>query len=159
MKIWMKNHAPLINRNNSFWSQDNFINSFKDNPTFKFREFKYKYLENFGYNYKSYFNIFISTSNIFNIQENDKNFFENYFNSNEIIKGFTGILFSYLILVGSYFYYFGIIYLIQEITSLLPYYIKFNKNNSNNNYKINNSRLLFKKSNNGEYYRFFFLYY
>ena len=66
--------SPLINRSNSFTSKDNFINSFKDNPTFKFREFKYKYLEKFGYNYKSYFNIFISTSNIFNIQENDKIF-------------------------------------------------------------------------------------
>ena len=146
--------APLINRNNSFTSQDNFIISFKSNPTFKFREFKYKYLEKFGYNYKSYFDIFISTSNIFNIQESDKNFFENYFNLNEIIKGLTGILFSYLILVGSYFYYFGIIYLIQEITALLPYYIHLSKKNTNN--KLNTSRTLFKESNNGEYYKLFF---
>ena len=65
-----------------------------------------------------------------------KIFFENYVNLNEIIKGFKGILFSYLILVGSYFYSFGLIYLIQEKTALLPYYINLKKR-KNSNYKIN----------------------
>ena len=123
-------NMPLNDENSSLASQNSFINSFQGNPTFKFREFKYKYLERYGYSYESYYNIFINTSNIFNIQENDKKFFSYYFNLNEIIKGFTGILFAYSILVGAYFYYFGIIYLIQETTALLPYYInQYNKKN------------------------------
>ena len=67
--------APLVNRSNSITSQNSFINSFGHNPTFYFREFKYKYLQKYGYSYDSYYNIFILTSNIFDIQENDKNFF------------------------------------------------------------------------------------
>ena len=156
--------APLLNRSNSLTSQNSFINSFPGNPTFKFREFKYKYLNKCGYSYDSYFNIFLLTSNIFDIQENDKNFCEYYFNINELIKGLTGIFFAYSLLVGSYFYYFGIIYLIQEITALLPYYIQYNtktNSNSNNNNNIGNklknlSNKLFKESNNGEYYKYIF---
>ncbi len=154
---------PLINRSNSITSQDSFIHSFA-NPTFKFREFKYKYLQKFGYSYESYYNIFMLTSNIFNTQENDKTFFESYFNFNEILKGLSGIFFAYFILVGSYFYYFGIIYLIQEITALLPYYIEYNKVKNDNDKNLNKnenksksiSRKLFKESNNGEYYKFIF---
>ena len=153
-------NMPLNDENSSLASQNSFINSFQGNPTFKFREFKYKYLERYGYSYESYYNIFINTSNIFNIQENDKKFFSYYFNLNEIIKGFTGILFAYSILVGAYFYYFGIIYLIQETTALLPYYInqynKKNPNNKNINNNTNKSRKLFKESNKGEYYKYFF---
>ena len=155
--------TPLINRSNSITSQDSFIHSFT-NPTFKFREFKYKYLQKFGYSYESYYNIFMLTSNIFNTQENDKSFFESYLNCNEILKGLSGILFAYFILVSSYFYYFGIIYLIQEMTALLPYYIEYNKVtnenekniNKNENKSRNLSRKLFKESNNGEYYKFIF---
>ena len=156
--------APLLNRSNSLTSQNSFINSFPGNPTFKFREFKYKYLEKCGYGYDSYVNIFLLTSNIFDIQENEKSFFEYYFNINELLKGLTGIFFAYSILVGSYFYYFGIIYLIQEITALLPYYIQYNKkinsnrsnNNNNGNILKNLSNKLFKESNNGEYYKYIF---
>ena len=155
--------APLINRSNSITSQNSFINSFGHNPTFYFREFKYKYLQKYGYSYDSYYNIFILTSNIFDIQENDKNFFSYYFNLNEINKGFLGVFYAYCILVGSYFYYFGIIYIIQELTALLPYYIQYNKkSNSNNNYnsnenkKKNLSRKLFKEGNNGEYFKYIF---
>ena len=155
--------TPLINRSNSITSQDSFIHSFT-NPTFKFREFKYKYLQKFGYSYESYYNIFMLTSNIFDTQENDKSFFESYLNCNEILKGLSGILFAYFILVSSYFYYFGIIYLIQEMTALLPYYIEYNKVtnenekniNKNENKSRNLSRKLFKESNNGEYYKFIF---
>ena len=155
--------TPLINRSNSITSQDSFIHSFT-NPTFKFREFKYKYLQKFGYSYESYYNIFMLTSNIFDTQENDKSFFESYLNCNEILKGLSGIFFAYFILVGSYFYYFGIIYLIQEMTALLPYYIEYNKVtnenekniNKNENKSRNLSRKLFKESNNGEYYKFIF---
>ena len=161
---------PLISRNNSISSQEKFINSF-GNPTFKFREFKYKYLQKYGYSYESYLNIFMLTSNIFNIQGNEGNdtsFFGYYFNFNEILKGLSGIFFAYLILVSSYFYYFGIVYIIQEITALLPYYIEYNKknNNSNNDGKANEnikenkykyiSKKTFKESNNGEYYKFIF---
>ena len=155
--------TPLINRSNSITSQDSFIHSFT-NPTFKFREFKYKYLQKFGYSYESYYNIFMLTSNIFDTQENDKSFFESYLNCNEILKGLSGILFAYFILVSSYFYYFGIIYLIQEMTALLPYYIEYNKVtnenekniNKNENKSRNLSRKLFKESNDGEYYKFIF---
>ena len=155
--------APLVNRSNSITSQNSFINSFGHNPTFYFREFKYKYLQKYGYSYDSYYNIFILTSNIFDIQENDKNFFSYYFNLNEINKGFLGVFYAYCILVGSYFYYFGIIYIIQELTALLPYYIQYNKKsnfnnnyNSNENKKKNLSRKLFKEGNNGEYFKYIF---
>lgn len=154
--------SPLLNRSNSLTSQNSFVNSFPGNPTFKFREFKYKYLQKCGYGYDSYINIFLLTSNIFDIQDNNKNFFNYFFNINELIKGLTGIFFSYLIFAGSYFYYFGIIYLIQEITALLPYYIQYNKkininNNNNNGNKLKNlSNKLFKQSNNGEYYKYIF---
>ena len=155
--------APLVNRSNSITSQNSFINSFGHNPTFYFREFKYKYLQKYGYSYDSYYNIFILTSNIFYIQENDKNFFSYYFNLNEINKGFLGVFYAYCILVGSYFYYFGIIYIIQELTALLPYYIQYNKKsnfnnnyNSNENKKKNLSRKLFKEGNNGEYFKYIF---
>lgn len=153
--------VPLINRNNSFSSQDNFIISIGGNPAYKFREFKYKYLQKFGYSYGSYYKIFTLTSNIFDLEENTKNFIHYYFNLNEMIKGFTGILFSYILFVGSYFYYFGIIYLMQEMTSLLPYYIQYNKklpNNNDSNSKL--KRYLSKNSNkggnNGEYYKYVF---
>ena len=155
--------TPLINRSSSLTSQDNFINSFEGNPAYKFREFKYKYLQKFGYNYESYYNIFKLTSNIFKIEEKDKGFFQYYFNFDEIIKGITGIFFAYILFVGSYFYYFGVIYLIQEITSLLPYYIQYNKqlntnNNNNNNQNISRSlsKSLIKGGNNGEYYKYIF---
>ena len=168
-KNYNEDSAPLINRTNSITSQDSFIASFGNNPTFKFREFKYKYLQKFGSSYESYYHIFILTSNIFNVQENenDKNF-EYYININEIIKGILGILFAYLILASSYFYYFGIIYLIQEITSLLPYYIEYNNilnsnnndNNTNNNENKSITRNLTKKllkgGNNGEFYKYIF---
>ena len=154
--------APLINRTNSITSQNNFINSFGRNPTFYFREFKYKYLNKYGYSYDSYYNIFLLTSNVFDIQDNDndKKFFGYYFNIYEIINGLMGIFYAYCILVGSYFYYFGIIYIIQEITALLPYYIQFNKKsniNNNNENKIKNlSRKLFKEGNNGGYFKYIF---
>ena len=155
----------LINRNSSITSQEDFINSF-GNPTFKFREFKYKYLQKYGYSYESYIKIFMLTSNIFNTQGKDINFIDYYFNFNEILKGLSGILFAYLIQVSSYFYYFGIIYLIQETTALLPYYIEYNKifNNNDGNTNSNKkegkskylSKKLFKQSNNGEYYKYIF---
>ena len=155
--------TTLINRSCSLSSQDSFINSFGCNPTYKFREFKYKYLQKYGYNYESYYNIFILTSNIFSRDKKDKNFIQYYFNINEIIKGIRGILFAYILFVGSYYYYFGIIYLIQEITSLLPYYIQYNKqlnaNNSNLNSNPNISRSSSKSlkiGNNGEYYKYVF---
>lgn len=155
----------LINRNSSITSQEDFINSF-GNPTFKFREFKYKYLQKYGYSYESYIKIFMLTSNIFNTQGKDINLIDYYFNFNEILKGLSGILFAYLIQVSSYFYYFGIIYLIQETTALLPYYIEYNKifNNNDGNTNSNKkegkskylSKKLFKQSNNGEYYKYIF---
>ena len=130
------------------------------NPTFKFREFKYNFIKNFGASYQSYFRIFLHTSNIFNVQEKDENVnYEHYINLNETIKGVYGILFSYLIFVGSNFYYFGIIYLIQEITSLLPYYIQYDKviNNGNNiNVTRSFSRKIKEGNNNGEYYKYIF---
>ena len=155
----------LINRNSSITSQEDFINSF-GNPTFKFREFNYKYLQKYGYSYESYIKIFMLTSNIFNTQGKDINLIDYYFNFNEILKGLSGILFAYLIQVSSYFYYFGIIYLIQETTALLPYYIEYNKifNNNDGNTNSNKkegkskylSKKLFKQSNNGEYYKYIF---
>ena len=155
--------TPLINRSGSLSSQDSFINSFGGDPTYKFREFKYKYLKKYGYNYESYYKIFYLTSNIFNRDEKDTNFIQYYFNVNEIIKGVTGVFFAYILFVGSYFYYFGVIYLIQEITSLLPYYIEYSKQLNSNNNNINNnpniSRSLsktLKTGNNGEYYKYVF---
>ena len=151
----------LINKNNSFSSQESFLASYS-NPTFKFREFKYKFVKNFGATYQSYFSIFLHTSNIFNLQEKDTNVnYEYYLNLNEAIKGVCGILFSYLILVGSNFYYFGIIYLLQEITSLLPYYIQYDKLlNTGNNINVTNTRSFSRKiregNNNGEYYKYIF---
>ena len=149
----------LINRSSSFSSQESFLASYA-NPTFKFREFKYNFIKNFGACYQSYFRIFLHTSNIFNVQEKDENVnYEHYINLNEIIKGVIGILFSYLIFVGSNFYYFGIIYLIQEITSLLPYYIQYDKilNNGNNiNVTRSFSRKIKEGNNNGEYYKYIF---
>ena len=155
--------TPLINRSGSLSSQDSFINSFGGDPTYKFREFKYKYLKKYGYNYESYYKIFYLTSNIFNRDEKDTNFIQYYLNVNEIIKGVTGVFFAYILFVGSYFYYFGVIYLIQEITSLLPYYIEYSKQLNSNNNNINNnpniSRSLsktLKTGNNGEYYKYVF---
>ena len=155
--------TPLINRSNSLSSQDSFINSFGSNPTYKFREFKYKFLQKYGYNYESYYNIFLLTSNIFSRDEKDTNFIQYYLNVNEIIKGITGIFFAYILFVGSYFYYFGVIYLIQEITSLLPYYIQYNKQLNANNNNINNNQNIsrslsksLKTGNNGEYYKYIF---
>lgn len=149
----------LINKSNSFSSQESFLASYS-NPTFKFREFKYKFIKNFGAGYQSYFNIFLYTSNIFNVQEKDENAnYEHYVNFNEAIKGINGILFSYLILVGSNFYYFGIIYLLQEITSLLPYYLQYEKilnNGSNINVTRSFSRKVKEGHNNGEYYKYIF---
>ena len=155
--------TPLINRSGSLSSQDSFINSFGGNPAYKFREFKYKYLQKYGYTYESYYNIFTLTSNIFNRDEKDTNFIQYYLNVNEMIKGIAGVFFAYILFVGSYFYYFGIIYLIQEITSLLPYYIQYNKKLNANNNNINNnpnisrslSKIL-KTGNNGEYYKYVF---
>ena len=149
----------LINRSNSFSSQESFLATYS-NPTFKFREFKYKFIKNFGACYQSYFDIFLHTSNIFNVQEKDENVnYEHYINLNEAIKGVYGILFSYLILVGSNFYYFGIIYLLQEITSLLPYYLQYDKilnNGSNINVTRSFSRKVREGHNNGEYYKYIF---
>lgn len=151
----------LINRSNSFSSQESFLASYS-NPTFKFREFKYKFIKNFGASYQSYFDIFIYTSNIFNVTEKDENVnYEHYFNLNEVIKGVYGVLFSYLIFAGSNFYYFGIIYLVQEITSLLPYYIQYEKVlNNGNNINVSNTRSFSRKvkegHNNGEYYKYIF---
>ena len=155
---------PFINRSNSISSQTSFIQSFGGNLTFKFREFKYKYLQKYGYTYDSYYNIFILTSNIFETQETFKELFKYYFNIKELLKGLSGILFAYSILVGSYFYYFGIIYIVQEITALLPYYIQYNKKTNSNNKNTNNhenksfifSRNLFKEGKNGEYYKYIF---
>ena len=116
---------PLIKNNST--------NLFDFNPTYNFRKFKYRYLIKYGSSYSSYFNIFIFTSDIFNYQGNKK-FFENFLNIEEIIKGICGLIFSYALFTGSYFFYFGIIYLIQSITAIIPYYIKFNfKKNNNKN--------------------------
>ena len=151
----------LIDRSNSFSSQESFLASYS-NPTFKFREFKYKFIKNFGASYQSYFRIFLHTSNIFNVQEKDENVnYEHYFNLNEAIRGVYGVLFSYLIFAGSNFYYFGIIYLLQEITSLLPYYIQYEKIlNNGNNINVTSARSFTRKikegHNNGEYYKYIF---
>ena len=152
---------PFINRSNSISSQTSFINSFGGNPTFKFREFKYKYLQKYGYTYDSYYNVFLLTSNIFDTQENFKEIIKYYFNIKDLLKGISGILFAYSILVSSYFYYFGITYIIQEITAFLPYYIQYNKKTNSNNKNHENkstilSRRLFKEGNNGEYYKYIF---
>ena len=131
----------LINKNNSFSSQESFLASYS-NPTFKFREFKYKFVKNFGATYQSYFSIFLHTSNIFNLQEKDTNVnYEYYLNLNEAIKGVYGILFSYLILVGSNFYYFGIIYLLQEITSLLPVFFSVGMKQAYNSARAISARI------------------
>ena len=78
---------PFINRSNSISSQTSFINSFGGNPTFKFREFKYKYLQKYGYTYDSYYNVFLLTSNIFDTQENFKEVIKYYFNIKDLLKG------------------------------------------------------------------------
>ena len=125
---------PLI-KNNSF-------NLFEINPTYNFRKFKYKYLMKFGSSYTSYFNIFIYTSNIFNYPK-EKNFFENFLNLIDILRGISGLIFSFTLFIASNFYYFGIVYLIQSITAMIPYYIKFNynsKQNSNNNITKKNTK-------------------
>ena len=116
---------PLIKNNST--------NLLDLNPTYDFRKFKYRYLLKYGSSYGSYFNIFIYTSDIFNFQGNE-NYFQNFLNIEEIIKGICGLIFSYALFTGSYFFYFGIIYLIQSITAIIPYYIKFNfKKNNNKN--------------------------
>ena len=96
----------------------------------------------FGSCYSSYFNIFFYTSNIFNYPK-EKSFFENFLNLDDILRGISGLIFSYTLFYGSNLYYFGIIYLIQSITAMIPYYIKFNynsKQNSNNNSIKNNTK-------------------
>ena len=100
--------------------------------------------------YSSYFDIFIYTSNIFNFPEK-KNFFENFLNLEEIMKGFCGLVFSYALFTGSYLFYFGIIYLIQSITAMIPYYIKFNFNKNNNNKNI-----ITRINNNNKYFKYIF---
>ena len=121
---------PLI-KNNSF-------NLFEINPAYNFRKFKYKYLMKFGSSYTSYFNIFICTSNIFNYPK-EKNFFENFLNFGDVLRGIAGLIFSFTLLTGSNFYYFGIVYLIQSFTAMIPYYIKFNYNLKQNNNNNNNA--------------------
>lgn len=113
-------------------TKSNSFNLFDMNPTFNFRKFKYKYCLKYGFSYNTYFNIFIYTSNIFNFSDK-KNFINNFFNFDEILKGISGLIFSYALFSGSYFFYFGIIYLIQSITAMIPYYIKFNLKIKNNN--------------------------
>ena len=125
---------PLIKNN----SQD----LFDINPAYNFRKFKYRYLMKFGSCYSSYFNIFFYTSNIFNYPK-EKSFFENFLNLDDILRGISGLIFSCALFYGSNLYYFGIIYLIQSITAMIPYYIKFNynsKQNSNNNSIKNNTK-------------------
>ena len=125
---------PLIKNN----SQD----LFDINPAYNFRKFKYRYLMKFGSCYSSYFNIFFYTSNIFNYPK-EKSFFENFLNLDDILRGISGLIFSYTLFYGSNLYYFGILYLIQSITAMIPYYIKFNynsKQNSNNNSIKNNTK-------------------
>ena len=127
-------YSPLIPKSNN-----NPI--VEGNPSFKFREFNFKYLQKYGNNYKTYLKIFILTSNIFDrssLPKEKSSFFEEYFNLNELFQGFLGALFSFIILFSANYYYFGIIYLIQELTSLIPYYIQLNLNNNAN--KINGMR-------------------
>ena len=126
--------APLMKANSA--------TLFDINPTYNFRKFKYKYLQKFGSNYSSYFSIFYYTSNIFNYE--NKNFFEIFLNLDDILKGISGLIFSFSIFMGSYFFYFGIIYFIQSITAMIPYYIQLNISAKNN---IN-------KSNKKEKYKF-----
>ena len=153
--------TPLITKHNSMISHNSlnsFITSF-GNPTFRFREFKYKYLKRYGSGFDSYYKIFIYTSNIFNTEGRDINLFQYLFNLDEVMKDFSGLLFAYLILVGSYFYYFGIIYLIQEITSLLPYYIQYNKttnSNQKNNISRGQAKNWIKKNHEVNYSRYIF---
>ena len=117
------------------------------NPTYDFRKYKYRYLLKHGSSYSSYFKIFTATSNIFNFPDKE-NFFQNFLNIEEIIKGISGLVFSYALFTGSYFFYFGIIYLIQSITAMIPYYIQFNFNSKNNNRNISNIDI--------KYFRFIF---
>ena len=115
---------------------------FDINPAYNFRKFKYKYLMKFGSSYSSYFTIFFYTSNIFNYPK-EKNFFENFLNLIDILRGISGLIFSFTLFIASNFYYFGIVYLIQSITAMIPYYIKFNynsKQNSNNNISKKNTK-------------------
>ena len=129
--LYFKNN--IQNNNNDSISS---INLFEINPTYNFRKFKYRYLMKYGSSYTSYFNIFIFTSNIFNYPR-ENNFFENFLNFEEILKGISGLIFSVILFEGSYFYYFGIIYLFQSMAALLPYYItyKFNEIKTNKNNK------------------------
>ena len=121
------------NNNDSISSINNdSINLFEINPTYNFRKFKYRYLMKYGSSYTSYFNIFIFTSNIFNYSK-ENNFFDNFLNLDEIFKGISGLIFSVFLFEGSYFYYFGIIYLFQSITAMLPYYIQFKFNDKKRN--------------------------
>ena len=120
-------YSPLIPKNNYIVD---------GNPTFKFREFNFKYQQRYGNNYKTYLKIFCITSNIFDrttLPNENASFFEEYFNLNELFQGFLGVLFSFVILFSANYYYFGIIYLIQELTSLIPYYIQLNLNTNNVN--------------------------
>ena len=133
--IFLKNkntdNTNLINEDSIPFIKNNSIYLFDFNATYNFRKFKYRYLLKYGSSYGSFLNIFFYTSNIFNFLEN-KNFFENFLNLEEVIKGICGLIFSYALFTGSYFFYFGIIYLIQSITAMIPYYIKFNFNSKNN---------------------------
>ena len=133
-----KENSNLVNEDSIPFIKNNSINLFDFNATYNFRKFKYRYLLKYGSSYGSYLNIFFYTSNIFNFPEN-KNFFENFLNFEEIIKGICGIIFSYALFTGSYFFYFGVIYLIQSITAMIPYYIKFNFNSKNSNKNKNTS--------------------
>ena len=99
--IFIKNKYFIKNNNNIELSEDsiplvkiNTRNLFDFNATYNFRKFKYRYLLKYGSSYSSYFHIFIYTSNIFNFPEK-KNFFENFLNLEEIMKGFCGLVFSY----------------------------------------------------------------
>ena len=119
---------------------------FEGNPTFKFREFKYNYIKKNGYNYKNYFKIFLLTSNIFdrsnltNIKSAIPSLTDEYFFSfNELLQGLIGFLFSFTIFFSANYYYFGIIYSIQELTSLLPYYIQLNQTKSIRDKKLSSN--------------------
>ena len=125
---------PLI-KNNS-------MTLFDINPTYNFRKFKYRYLIKYGSSFSSYFDIFTHTSNIFNFPEK-KNFFD-FFNFDEVLKGISGLIFSYVLFTGSYYFYFGLIYLIQSVTSMIPYYIQINFNKNNNNKNIISTTKYFK---------------
>ena len=143
--LFFKNNIQY-NSNDSISSiKNDSTNLFEINPTYNFRKFKYRYLMKYGSSYTSYFNIFIFTSNIFNYPK-ENNFFENFLNLDEILKGISGLIFSVILFEGSYFYYFGIIYLFQSITAMLPYYIQFkfnDKNRNNKKEKIKNFKYIF----------------